>query len=225
MDESERSKWAKALIAKIHVITGWTIPEDELLTILIDQFIKKIMEGYRNVNPDEFEFAFRSNGGGVKDWGKNMNLSLIDEVMAPYLSTRYDLSLQEEQHAKLFPQIENKEDMSQEAMIDWYNATAKKIKAGELTVDFVPLMLYEFMDANGNITATKEQKYMYIQRAADYRQGQLERDVEKNDCHATQWRLSSFLSQKNRGYFEGDEMDVVKSLAKKILLFELIINS
>jgi hypothetical protein len=89
--------WGKGLLVKIHVITGWTIPTDSgILTALIDQFQKKLLEDYPNLNLDEIEFAFRSGGTTVKDWGKAMNLALIDEVLKPYVSTRYELSLAEE---------------------------------------------------------------------------------------------------------------------------------
>lgn len=217
--------WANVLLAKINAITGWVVPE-MTLDILIDQFRKKLVESYGDCNPEEIEFAFRNYGTVVKDWGKQMNLSLIDEVMIPYLSRRSEVSKREEILATdNTPQIEYKEDMSKDAMLDWFNATAKKIRAGELLVDFVPLMLYEFMDANGNITATKEQKYGYLQRAADYRLGQLQAEVEKNDTINSRWRLSTFISQKTRGYFEGDEVDRVKTLAKKMLLFDTIINT
>jgi hypothetical protein len=217
--------WAKALLMKINAITGWIIPEENL-EILLDQFRKKLVESYGNCNPEEIEYAFRNYGTVVKDWGKQMNLSLIDEVMIPYLARRREVSDHEEIIAlNKIPKIEYKEDMSQEAMQDWFNSKIKEIKSGTLKVDFVPLMLYEWMDHNGNITATKEEKYMYLQRAADYRQSQLQEEYEKNSTQANQWRLSNFISQKNRGYFEGEAADAVKSLAKQILLFEMIINS
>jgi hypothetical protein len=123
-----------------------------------------------------------------------------------------------------FKQIEYKEDMSREAMMDWFEATAKKIRAGEMLVDFVPEMLYVFMDENGNISATKEEKYQYLQRAAEYRQGQLQSDVDKNDTPNNRWRLSTFITQKNNGYFEGQEADRVKLLAKKMLLYDTILK-
>lgn len=222
MEWPELNNWAKALLIKINVITGWVIPEDTL-EVLVDQFRKKLSESYPNCNPDEVEYAFRNYGTTVKDWGKQMNLSLIDEVMIPYLNRRLELSKIEEQKAPVLL-IENKEDMSRDAMLDWFDSTAKKIKSGELVVDFVPLMLYEFMDDNGNITATTEEKYVYIQRAADYRLGQLQDDVSKLDNHDNRWRLSSFVGMKNRGYFEGPELDTVKALAKKMLLYDTIIN-
>lgn len=93
----EVGTWAKILLLKIHVITGWSLPTDEMIeTVLTDQFIKKLQEDYGDLNVDEIEYAFRSGGTRVKDWGKNMNLSLIDEVLIPYCHDRYELSLAEE---------------------------------------------------------------------------------------------------------------------------------
>lgn len=92
MKEQNLWAYAKATLLKIHVITGWTIPGNELMEILLDQFIKKIIETYPNTNPEEWEYAFRNYGTGVKDWGKSMNLSLIDEVMGSYLTDRKELS-------------------------------------------------------------------------------------------------------------------------------------
>lgn len=96
MDHNLQSMWAKSLLLKIHVITGWVIPDTDLLTILIDQFEKKLIENYGMLNVEEIEYAFRSSGTVVKDWGKSMNLALIDEVLIPYLNSRFELSATEE---------------------------------------------------------------------------------------------------------------------------------
>lgn len=86
---------AKAALLKIHVITGWTIPEKEFLNILIDQFVKTVQEKYSDMNAEEMEFAFRSKGTTIEDWGKSMNLNLLDKVLGPYLNERYRISEQE----------------------------------------------------------------------------------------------------------------------------------
>lgn len=84
------------LLIKINVITGWSFPLDvETQRILKDQFYKKLKESYSDVNVEEIEYAFRNNTS-VKDWGKNINLFLIDEVMLPYLDSRYQASINEE---------------------------------------------------------------------------------------------------------------------------------
>lgn len=93
MTEEEISMWGKGLLAKIHVITGWTIPNsEELLNILTDQFQKTLIEKYGMLNPDEIEYAFRQHGTSIQDWGKALNLSLIDAVLAPYAHKRFDIS-------------------------------------------------------------------------------------------------------------------------------------
>lgn len=93
MSESEVSMWAKGLLTKIHVITGWTIPNsNELINILTDQFQKILIEKYSMLNPDEIEYAFRQYGTSIEDWGKSLNLSLIDSVLSPYAHKRFDIS-------------------------------------------------------------------------------------------------------------------------------------
>lgn len=97
LSDAEVSKWAKALLIKIHYITGWVLPpSDEGMRIIVDQFEMKLKESYDMVNSDEIEYAFRTYGILIKDWGKNMNLSMIHEVMRPYLDERMDASNAEE---------------------------------------------------------------------------------------------------------------------------------
>lgn len=92
MSPSELSIWGQTLLLKIHVITGWTIPSSDLLVILVDQFQKKLVESYPDMNVDEIEYAFRHSGTTVQDWGKQMNLNLIDQVLIPYLLERQRIS-------------------------------------------------------------------------------------------------------------------------------------
>lgn len=80
------------------------------MDILIDQFTKKILESYPLINSDEIEYAFRNKPIEIKEWGKAMNLSLIDEVVQPYIEKRYEISGIEERSKKL---IENKPDLDQ----------------------------------------------------------------------------------------------------------------
>lgn len=99
-------------MVKVHVITGWVLPEKDLLHIFVDQFTKKLLEEYAHLNVDEIEYAFRSIGTSVKDWGKSMNLTLIDEVLRPYVSQRFEASrLEEIQKAKPTQRIYTLEEL------------------------------------------------------------------------------------------------------------------
>lgn len=89
---------AKSLLARITVITGWTI-ETSTANILYDQFAKFLNERYPTLNSEEIEYAVRNKSTTVKDWGKSINLSLIAEVLDPYLIERKQASEIEAQTA------------------------------------------------------------------------------------------------------------------------------
>lgn len=131
----DRTKWTKSLIGKIAVITGWVVPLGYILNILVDQLEKKLVESYHNVNPDEVEFAFRERGTQLKDWGKEMNLALIDEVMIPYLENRIVVSRKEEQQrnrlAMLLESKEEKKEIPDEGMDKDWDATEILVKDGK----------------------------------------------------------------------------------------------
>lgn len=97
LSEVELLLKGKVLLTKIHVITGWTIPNSpELMNVLVDQFVKTLAEKYPGLNMDEIEYAFRQHGTTIEDWGKAMNLNLIDSVLIPYVGYRFRLSEDEE---------------------------------------------------------------------------------------------------------------------------------
>lgn len=100
MSEQELSIWSKTLLVKIHVITGWSIPASpEYLSVLKDQVTKHLVESYPQLNPEEIEYAFRQHGTSIEDWGKPLNLNLLDKVLSPYMSNRFYVSGTEEKLA------------------------------------------------------------------------------------------------------------------------------
>lgn len=95
--EVELKVAANMLLLKINVITGWSFPvgddEDQtkvLHNILKEQFFLKLQESYGNLNLDEIQFSFRNYP--VKDWGKSINLNLMDEVVSAYMAEKQNLS-------------------------------------------------------------------------------------------------------------------------------------
>jgi hypothetical protein len=144
---------AKIAIFKIGVITGWQAPVQEQLEVLIDQFTKKLREGYSNVNADELEFAFRSNST-VKDWGKSMNLALIDEVMAPYLEARHSISRIEETANK--PPQKAIEDIKMTDS-ELLTATFETYKILP-NYNFIPESVYAYLVGAGKLVLDTENK-------------------------------------------------------------------
>lgn len=116
--EEEIRITASSLLIEISLITGWALLEDTTAAMVLKKhFELKLKESYPNVNEHEMLYAFRQNTT-VKDWGKSMNLSLIDEVMIPYLENRFEVSKLEE--SLNFPQIQppDPEIMSNDEFIE-----------------------------------------------------------------------------------------------------------
>lgn len=208
---------AMALMAKIEAITGWAIPDAPKDDILIDQLALKLTESYPTVNPEEIEFAMRQYGTTVKDWGKAMNLSLIDEVMLPYLEKRKELSRIEEEKTPVM--IEHKEDLSDKSMEDWAADLSVKVKERKTTVEFMPLMVYDYLVKVGKINATKDEKKEYLVKAVAYRHSSLIDAAASSDRAATEV-LKEFNRMKTAGVFEGDEIERLKGLAKRMILYD-----
>jgi len=86
----------KVAMLRIHVITGWTIPVNEMMQLFIDEFRNLLLQEYEDVKFEEIIFAFRKYKHLVEDWGKEMNLKLIGKVLDAYMEDRYDAGLLEE---------------------------------------------------------------------------------------------------------------------------------
>jgi hypothetical protein len=150
MNENDLINAANLILIKIHVITGWNFPQEkEFQLILKEQFRKKLVESYPLVNVIEIEFAFRNNTT-IKDWGKNMNLSLIDEVLMPYLNERREASkLELQAHYRSLP-APAPEKISDEEMIQ----ISKDIYARTKNWKYIAVKTYHLL----KIELTEEEK-------------------------------------------------------------------
>lgn len=111
MDLGELAIQVDRILLKVNIITGWVNPSGATLKVLQEQFAKKLLEDYQQLNPDEIEYAFRSAGTTIEDWGKTMNLNLIDKVLIPYTEKRYDLSRVEEVKKKPEQKVYSEEQL------------------------------------------------------------------------------------------------------------------
>lgn len=151
----ELIKKVSVLLLKIHVIAGWVIPQKELQDILVDQLFKKIRESYGTVNEQEFEAAFRNNLS-VKDWGKNINLVLIDTVLSEYLDRRADVSRMEEHYrlaAKELPPPPE-DELTDEDFIEANRAVYQLTKSYGL----IAVKCYDILVSQGKINLSIEEK-------------------------------------------------------------------
>jgi len=166
MEPVERNLSAIKMLMTISAITGWTLPNPgPMLDTLLEQFEKKLSESYANINSEEFEYAFRNKGLDIKDWGKALNLALIDEVIKPYLHDRADISLQEEKlHGQLSKEEIEKEpsQMPDDEWEEWLNDIAK------YEINKIPRDSYEYLVRKEKISISPKDKHDYMARAPGF---------------------------------------------------------
>lgn len=187
MTLKEISLASSILLLKINVITGWKFPDkDEHQHILEDQFEKKLIESYPLINADEVEFAFRNYP--VKDWGKNMNLNLVDEVMGPYLLERFEVSQVEDRLS--LPQMEPPKDETVLSDDEWVEMT-KKIYLSTKNYRLITQRVAAILFKQGKIVKPNEEdtKQLEAQATHDFHEekrsdpylnyGDTEREIKK----------------------------------------------
>ncbi len=220
MSPEERKLCSHSVILKISAITGWTIPAtDQVLDILIDQFEKKLNESYRNVNEPEVEYAFRNRGIDVKDWGKALNLTMIDEVLIPYLETRFELSRAEESlsHKKQLVIDENKE-LSDTEMAEWLMDWKSM---DELNIDLIPIMFYEFLDSKKIINLTNAQKWEYTSKGVTYVKAKLQDEIGNCKTNDAYLAYNKFQNQESIG-FDKEFAGRIKNRAKRLIVYDYL---
>lgn len=93
MDDNELSVGAELSLFDIAIITGWVIPDNKIYKEkLITQLVLKYKESYYDLNFSEISYAMRKYCSEVEDYGKSVNLALIDKVVKKYRNERFAVS-------------------------------------------------------------------------------------------------------------------------------------
>lgn len=214
MDPIEIILKVSELILTINAITGWSIPSPEIASILDEQLARKMTESYANVNAEEVKYAFRTYGTTVKDWGKSMNLSLIDEVMLPYLEARRELSKVEEQKKEKLLEAP-KETMSDQTYLDWYTQTAAEYKSGKLKPEFLPPSLTDWLVKRGRIEIVEFYKPAAVLIGQRLRTEGVTDKQAKADYHEFK---GQYEASKKGEPFTGKWPSQIENLAKRMAL-------
>lgn len=88
MSKDESMVAAGSLLAVIKLITGWNIPTGNGLGMLQSLLASTLQKEYISLTVKEVEIAFRRHASKVQNYGKDLSLSLFNEVMEQYFGER-----------------------------------------------------------------------------------------------------------------------------------------
>lgn len=119
--------------------------------------------------------------------------------------------------------IENKEDISDEGMDKFWDATEELVAKGNYPIELIPPMLYDWMDKNGNILFSREEKLKFLERATLVRHTAIAHAFEKNPYSLeTKAALNDFNRMREIKKYSEAEHEKIKELAKKMVVFEMM---
>lgn len=219
MNEEELELSAYELLLKIHAVRGWTVPVSELMDILVKQFSLKMTEKYANVNSEEMMYAFRNTELEIKDWGKALNLSLIDEVMLPYLEQRFELSRTEENLLNKPIMIEDIKPLSKEEKAEWMMEWKEKVDT--INFELIPLPFYDFMEQDNLLRLSSKEKWAYTEKATTQIKTQLFNDISTCKTNDAYIAFNKFENMEKNG-FTGELKGRILNRAKRLIIYDYL---
>ncbi len=162
MESDELNLSTRKMLINISVITGWTLPTNEVyLNLFVDQLLQKMKEAYGNITEAEIEYAFRNKPSDIKDWGKPINLSMIDEVIRPFLEQRFEIGEQEYKFSSQMPEhlLTDSKKLDDAEWQEWLQDISK------YEINKIPCDSYAYLERKGELLLTKEQKHEYMARS------------------------------------------------------------
>lgn len=207
----------KQIMVKIGLrAQNWPIsPEKEVL-------IAHVVGNFGNHTHSELLLAFDMAIAGTLDVEvncfENFSCLYFSNIMNAYRAWAEQAYRQNQTTIEPKALPEPKEDLSDQAMEDWL----KDHQERKMAVEFMPLMLYDWCIKTERFAPTPAVKKDYLVRAVEYRQSKLSEALNSQMTVENRNALSQFMAMKEKGEFTGPEIEILKSLAKKMILYDYI---
>jgi hypothetical protein len=146
------SRHAMGLLTRITAVTGWKLPDGDTLKALVNEFSAYLIESCGAYNPNEIAYAVRTYGGDVTEWGKNLNILLIDECMGKYKNERSAISTIEE--VAIAGAADGQKSIENTGLVDWIAEWGKLVegaKNGTIHNVFISTAIYDWLEREEKI--------------------------------------------------------------------------
>lgn len=192
-------------------------PEDEEKAVLISHIIGQ----YGNHTHQElllaFDMAISGQLGVEANCYENFSCLYFSGIMNAYRewSAEAHKHITKDQF-KALPAP--KEDISDQAMEDWLNHT----REAKTALEFMPLMLYDWVLKKELIAPTKELKWKYWEKAIAFHQSKLAKACDELMNAENRAALVEFNEMKVSNMFTVQAAKELRNLSKKMILYDYI---
>ena len=208
LNENEFKIVCIGLLYKISAITGWQLPEKNLLAILVDQFNLKLKESYLFLSEKEIEYAFRNTS--VKEYGKNFNLLLFCEVVDEYREKRKEVLKSNQSKPMELPAPQETDEDKIKFIESYCNRDEINLK----NLYLIPAILYDDIIKLKLYQQSKEKRDKIYEDAKKFKLKEYE-ERAKNDLTFNKY-YQKYKDNFEKGYFEESEWNSIDSIFMKL---------
>jgi hypothetical protein len=195
-------------------------PAAEEKALLYDHMRKE----YGNHTPAEIKLAFDMAIAGRLDIElkyavcyENFSCMYVSIIMNAYRKW----AAEEYKQIPQQPPEKVTEKVDKDSMDEWWDEFCIRVRTGNCTYDFVPMMLVEWMEKKGKMTIAPTAQMDYLVKAMEYRFNQLQKTYIESQMVDDRRALTEFGKMREKGEFTGKHIDYLKNLAKRIQLHEM----
>lgn len=207
----------RLIMVKVGLRAG-NFPQNEEKSVLLSHIVtnygghtaKEILLAFEMGLNDQLSF----NDGESIICYENFSCQYFSSVMNAYrrwAKEAYKMNI------KQVPQIEQKEDLSDQSMRDWYYETAKQVRENKLQLEFIPVMLFDWLRGKETIPEYKE----YQVEAAVRIGKMLANNIGTADGNRIYKRYKDMYKS---GCFEGEYIKQIEDVAKKMTVWDHILK-
>lgn len=152
VESAKKAVVAAELMLSISVITGWKLPVNEALGMLIKQMTLKFEESFGSLTGPEIEYAFRH--ASVENWGASFNLKLVADVLIPFIHKRAEIRQQAANNRTLeLPEVQKTPEERLKEAAESYIYWEKEIEAG-VNIHYLPSSLWDNIEKVDKVCAS-----------------------------------------------------------------------
>lgn len=144
-------------------------------------------------------------------------IAYLAQIMAAYKKWLYNI-YQTKKPVKPVEMIGDKKDLTDEEKWEWINDWKAK---EEINIELIPIMFYDFLDANKVLNVTSAQKWEYVDKATRYVKAKLHEDISVCKTTDALREFNKFEQQEKDG-FEGEFKGRILNRAKRLTVYDYL---
>lgn len=205
-----------SIISTAYTRAGYKMPDEATLALYADEFYSSLIEKFPRVTIPEVKEALKEGVYGEYGEFTGLNPKTFIQFIKGYLFSKDRAEAIKQFESKrqyLKAQIELSPEQKEQFNKDFINDQYNDFRSGKLIADFIPSFLYEFLEQQGKIKLTIDEKRKIKDRAQSYFKRLKTSKRYKGNARSIGDELAAYVQGR-------DEDLTIKNISKQFAVFD-----